>query len=77
VAGHVWWTPARLTNSGISPAAQAARPVRIHEEVTINHIRRICPSPASLPGHADVLIASFATAPAIVTTPPLPESTQR
>jgi hypothetical protein len=60
------------------PRRPAARPVRLREEIVINHIRSLCPAPASLPGRAGMLIASFATAPAIVTAArPLPASAQR
>jgi hypothetical protein len=53
-------------------------PVSIRQEVIINHIRSLCPSPASLPGRSGVLIASPATAPAAATPSlPSPESAQR
>ena len=69
---------AATANSGISRAAPAAGPISPHEEVVISHIRRVCSSRASLRSHAGVLIAFFATAPAIATTsPPLPASAQR
>jgi hypothetical protein len=51
----------------------AGRPVRLHEEVIMNHVGRIYLSLAGLRRRAGVLIASVAAAPAILTTaPPLP-----
>ena len=45
-------------------------PVRLHEEVIMNRIRRICCCLAGLPRRADVLLTSAAAAPAVLATSP-------